>query len=112
MFWSLDNLRTLEFAEVEYDDANEAHDVDISSSLIYRSIIDEMYPIRVEESRTENVTMVDEAVYKMYVLRILNPTFHVVVMRLTTKLCFPHSFSSVLANGTVFRSQRMGPFLP
>ncbi|KAM5533025.1 hypothetical protein V8D89_013293 [Ganoderma adspersum] len=62
-FWSLDNLRTLEFAEVEYDDANEDQDIDISGSLIYRSIIDEMYPLRVEESLTENVTMVEEAVH-------------------------------------------------
>ncbi|KAI1783149.1 hypothetical protein LXA43DRAFT_904186 [Ganoderma leucocontextum] len=61
-FWSLDNLRTLEFLEVEYDDAKEDQNVDVSKLLNYPSAAGDLYAQREEDSVTENDAAADEAV--------------------------------------------------
>ena len=69
-FWSLDNLRTLEFLEVDYDDAKEDQNVDVSKLLNYPSAADDLYPQREEDSVTENDAAADEAVRVMYVFGV------------------------------------------
>ncbi|KAI1785192.1 hypothetical protein LXA43DRAFT_1100597 [Ganoderma leucocontextum] len=61
-FWSLDNLRTLNFAEVEYDDSEEDQNVDVSKLLNYPSASDDLYPPPVEDPITENDAAADEAI--------------------------------------------------
>ncbi|PIL33864.1 hypothetical protein GSI_03570 [Ganoderma sinense ZZ0214-1] len=61
-FWSLDNLRTTKFLEVEYNDSKEDQNVDISKLLNYSSASDDLYPPRVEDSVTENDAAADEAI--------------------------------------------------
>ncbi|TBU55048.1 hypothetical protein BD310DRAFT_934540 [Dichomitus squalens] len=61
-FWSLDNLRTLEFMEVEYDDSKEDQDVDVNKLLNYPSAGADLYPPCVEDPITENDAAADDAV--------------------------------------------------
>ena len=72
-FWSLDNLRTLEFLEVEYDDAKEDQNVDVDKLLNYPSAADDLYAVGEEDSVIENDAAADEAVRLMYVFRALLP---------------------------------------
>ncbi|KAI1785889.1 hypothetical protein LXA43DRAFT_99677 [Ganoderma leucocontextum] len=61
-FWSLDNLRELEFLEVEYEDSMEDQNVDVGKLLNrYASAVDDLYPPPVEDSITKNDAAADEA---------------------------------------------------
>lgn len=71
-FWSLENLRTLTFAEAEYDDSKEDQNVDVSKLLNYPSASDDLYPPRVEDSITENDAAADEAIRMVYVHMIIH----------------------------------------
>lgn len=73
-FWSLDNLRTLEFPEVEYDDAKEDQNVDMGKLLTYPPAADDLYASR-EDSLTENDAAADEAVRLMYVFEYRLPIY-------------------------------------
>ena len=69
----LRNLRVRDFAEVEYDDAKEDQNVDVSKLLNYPSAADDMYPLRVEDSATETDAVAEEAVRSVYVPAKLVP---------------------------------------
>ncbi|KAI0766852.1 hypothetical protein BD413DRAFT_141493 [Trametes elegans] len=60
-FWSLKNLRELQFTEYDYVDENEDHIVDTTNLLNYPSAADNLY-IVAEDIVTENDAKADEAV--------------------------------------------------
>ncbi|KAM5530344.1 hypothetical protein V8D89_015985 [Ganoderma adspersum] len=60
--WSLDNLRKLHFAEVEYDDLKEDQNVDASKVLNYRTAADELYPPQIKDSAAPYDAAADRAV--------------------------------------------------